>query len=1310
MSDKNEIKFSVSIDPREAIREAKELASKISKATKANVKDTGLENQQDALKKINQEASKRIGTLDDEKVVEERINQSLKDRITLQEKVAQLKDLLAKRAEKNAILEQKEANYADRHAGQPNTKRAIIAQTAIDTLRSEVSGFDSQIATTKSDIDSLTYSISKTDAYLEDMNNRATAFNSTFGGSVADADLILNSVNGVATAEEKAAEGASDLEQIAKNVADTFGEVENNVEDVGTKAEETSEALKDAVEGLSTARIDTKADLSYQPLLSLLNYIRQAKLEMAELRAIESPTPENIARYDELRGALLRAYNQLNLYKAGTTQAAQAMSTIDQAIQGFANADGLLSGILNVIKAIGPAAQQAGLISKFALAEATAGLSLVITVISQVVNAIQTIGNVLQSIWIKAKQVFSSIYNAIKKVIETVSELISKIRDGLRNALDKISGSADKAFSSRNLKHTLQMLTKYIFGVRSFFFLYRKLRSAVTEGLKSLVQYESATNETNHAITELRSSLLYLRNAWAAAFAPIINYVYPILVKFMDLLASVGNAIARFIAAITGQATVLQAVKVDAGDYADSLKDAAGGASKAAKAQEDLNDRLAAFDDLNVLGVDDDKTKTPSGGGGGGLGDDIDPNTMFERVKVKMDSLMQKIREAWQTGDAFELGQIFAESLSNSLDKVHEWLTGEGRNKILKIANLIATFTDGVLSNGELATKIGQVLADAFNLGFDFVNTIITPNRMYMIGLRIAQALNTAIPQIVPKIGETLGNLFKSAISGMWGFISTADFAEWGKSFGDAINNFLQQMSGSGGEGGKGTLSGWKLLGMSVTEWAKQILDFFISAIEKVNWSEIGVAIRDFLESIDWGAIKEKLRVLWEDVWKALGDVFPEGSEFFNSIKGIFEGVFGIIRKAVESLANIDWTPITDGISTLVDRIAKADWNGIGSAISSLITTLGDNLPGIVNFISDISDKFGELMDDISAFIASDDFVLMVISIREEFERTATAIENIVGLASSIQGFFDTIRGGGEEDFGFFKLLKLLANIGLSGVSDQFAPIINGVISFRNMFANFDKEIDGFTNFVNSISDKLDELGINFGTVKDVLIGIWDLMSGGFNQLIQDFILGQVDLSDVFDDISESFDTWEEIKDTFTDIAIAIAEKVSDLVLAFLSIPDSLSNLPGLFRNIFNQIISLMNDFFSSIVEGRNTLVSTLSSMGGLSGAALAFASSGTISYTPIPPLAQGAVLPPNKPFLAMVGDQSNGTNIEAPLDTIRQAVGEEFAPYFEQMINATLQVVQAVNSKNLVIGDREIGKANARYVNQQKMIKGTML
>lgn len=45
---------------------------------------------------------------------------------------------------------------------------------------------------------------------------------------------------------------------------------------------------------------------------------------------------------------------------------------------------------------------------------------------------------------------------------------------------------------------------------------------------------------------------------------------------------------------------------------------------------------------------------------------------------------------------------------------------------------------------------------------------------------------------------------------------------------------------------------------------------------------------------------------------------------------------------------------------------------------------------------------------------------------------------------------------------------------------------------------------------------------------------------------------------------------------------------------------------------------------------------------------------------TGIPYLAEGAVIPPNAPFMAVLGDQRHGTNLEAPADLIRQIVREE--------------------------------------------------
>ena len=62
-----------------------------------------------------------------------------------------------------------------------------------------------------------------------------------------------------------------------------------------------------------------------------------------------------------------------------------------------------------------------------------------------------------------------------------------------------------------------------------------------------------------------------------------------------------------------------------------------------------------------------------------------------------------------------------------------------------------------------------------------------------------------------------------------------------------------------------------------------------------------------------------------------------------------------------------------------------------------------------------------------------------------------------------------------------------------------------------------------------------------------------------------------------------------------------------------------------------------------------------------------------SLADLPVPALAGGAVIPANRRFLAMLGDQTSGTNIEAPLDTIKQAVAEVlngFASGGEQPIN----------------------------------------
>lgn len=85
----------------------------------------------------------------------------------------------------------------------------------------------------------------------------------------------------------------------------------------------------------------------------------------------------------------------------------------------------------------------------------------------------------------------------------------------------------------------------------------------------------------------------------------------------------------------------------------------------------------------------------------------------------------------------------------------------------------------------------------------------------------------------------------------------------------------------------------------------------------------------------------------------------------------------------------------------------------------------------------------------------------------------------------------------------------------------------------------------------------------------------------------------------------------------------------------------------------------------------------------------------GGASLAAIPALAQGTVIPPNKKFMAILGDQKSGTNVEAPLTTIEQAVEN---------------VIERMNISNganqtfiLELDGREVGRTFGSVIQQEK-------
>ena len=136
--------------------------------------------------------------------------------------------------------------------------------------------------------------------------------------------------------------------------------------------------------------------------------------------------------------------------------------------------------------------------------------------------------------------------------------------------------------------------------------------------------------------------------------------------------------------------------------------------------------------------------------------------------------------------------------------------------------------------------------------------------------------------------------------------------------------------------------------------------------------------------------------------------------------------------------------------------------------------------------------------------------------------------------------------------------------------------------------------------------------------------------------------------------------TIDKVKNMWTRIT-KYAESIKDkFVGAFEGIRDGI-------KKPINVVISFINGLIDGVVTGINAVSDTLNKLSfsipewvpKFGGATFGLNISRITNYPQIPELAKGAVIPPNAPFLAELGDQKKGTNIEAPLDTIKQAVQE---------------------------------------------------
>lgn len=190
---------------------------------------------------------------------------------------------------------------------------------------------------------------------------------------------------------------------------------------------------------------------------------------------------------------------------------------------------------------------------------------------------------------------------ALRKMQDQAGNLARSIEK--QRPFDNISGAIEDA------RGKLWKFVKYAIGIRTVYALFRKLKSAITDAVKS---FATQDKETQTTINNLKASLAALKLSWGAAFAPILNAVAPLLQKLIGWLTTAANAVAQFIAVISGRTTYKRAIA-----NTDKLGKSMQGVGSAAK---EAKNQLMGFDDLNIL---QDNSSDGGGGGGAGLGADV---------------------------------------------------------------------------------------------------------------------------------------------------------------------------------------------------------------------------------------------------------------------------------------------------------------------------------------------------------------------------------------------------------------------------------------------------------------------------------------------------------------------------------------------------------------------------------------------------------------------------------------------------------------------------------------------------------------
>ena len=396
------------------------------------------------------------------------------------------------------------------------------------------------------------------------------------------------------------------------------------------------------------------------------------------------------------------------------------------------------------------------------------------------------------------------------------------------------------------------------------------------------------------------------------------------------------------------------------------------------------------------------------------------------------------------------------------------------------------------------------------------------------------------------------------------------------------------------------------------------------------------------------------------------------GTQIIQNIADALVVVMQFVEKIAEDTAtwaaNLDFYPLLESISNLTANWAPTfeaignvlEWIYKNIVLPMLTWLIETGIPTVINLSAALGKFFADHQSIIEAFGAA------LIG--------AFAAAKIAGLAKSIGGSIATVMSfvkglialmtGSGGIIGGIKAIATAIGPGGIFIAAVTACIAIGVLLYKNW--DKIKEVAGAVwswikdktvTFVDGIKSKLTDLA-------EKIVSIWNGIK------------------------SSAKEKWDAILSTIKEVVKKIVDGIVDKFKgARDKVVDTFEGIKNKVKEIFNKVIGIVNRAIGT-VNGAISGIESALSFGPwevptpFGKKTIGF--SATFPRVPtIPYLAKGAVIPPRSEFLAVLGDQKNGRNLEAPEGVIKDIIDDAFVRH-QQNSTGNVRFTAQINRRTV--------------------------